>query len=226
MVKLILLFGFSMSAYSAPFLITSGQIVSTTMGQENWSLSGTGGFFAAGVDVDVAVNYCDCAFPFQLVQPLYVLLTLHSSFGFGAYSYSNGIFLVPSTGFGSVNISPQVPLPIVTEPGLYEVPYNVDASFCGTDPAPQPQRCFSAVGTAIAHYEVSSAGTSFPNFGIQPPPTLDISVQDTPEPGTLGAGTLFILVILAGRTRRSRFRTLLRPHAPAPARHSPSDSPD
>jgi hypothetical protein len=59
--------------------------------------------------------------------------------------------------------------------------------------APPNPGCFSVLGTALAHYTVLA--TSTPNAFFQPAPTIEII--STPEPGTLSAGMLAILLLFA-----------------------------
>ena len=118
--------------------------------------------------------------------------------------------MLPGAGFlggspfaiGSVFLSPQGTLPTVPGAGTYDVPFNVGGSFCVTDDphvppphAPDPA-CFSILGSAIAHYTVSSTGT--PNAFFQPVPTIEI--VPVPEPATLGAGLLVLLSMVAAKS--------------------------
>jgi len=126
----------------------------------------------------------------------------------GAKSY-----ILPGAGFlggspfalGSVFLTPQGALPTVTAAGTYDVPFNVGGSFCVTDdshvppPSPPDPACFSVLGTAVAHHTVIA--TTTPNAFFQPLPTIEI-LTPVPEPRTLGAGMLVLLLLLAAKYRK------------------------
>lgn len=204
MVKLILLLGFTVCAYSGPLLITSGSW--NLEGSGHWTFAGDG-FSASGFNDFLGLNHCGfCFAPFQLVNPLPVEVpTADGLLTLGAKSY-----ILPGVSFnggspfaiGSVFLSPQGTLPTVPGAGTYDVPFNVGGSFCVTDDphvppphAPDPA-CFSILGSAIAHYTVSSTGT--PNAFFQPVPTIEI--VPVPEPATLGAGLLVLLSMVAAKS--------------------------
>jgi len=203
MVKLILLFGFCACAYSGTIAITGGSFYLDPFGV-SWSLVGEG-FSASGWD-DHFTSHCGfCYAPFQLVNPVFGSVNaLNGYVNFGGNGYS-----LPSIGFpfgggypwgnGSVFLGPRDPLPTVTAAGTYDVPFIVGASFCVTDnpkvlPPSPPDACFSAAGTAMVHYQVFA--TADPNGFYQPLPTVSMVI---PEPGTLGAGLLVILLMLAAK---------------------------
>lgn len=208
MVKLVLLLGFSACAYSSPLLITGGNVFLAVSGVA-WSFVGDG--FSAFGSEDAFTDHCGfCFAPFQLVEPLHFpipasngLLTL------GANSY-----ILPGAGFsggspfarGSVFFSPQGALPTVGGAGTFgPIPFNVGGSFCVTDdphvlpPSPPDPACFSVLGTAVAHYTVVATNT--PNAFFQPLPTIEI-LAPVPEPSTVGAGMLGILLMLRGQYRK------------------------
>lgn len=66
--------------------------------------------------------------------------------------------------------------------------------------APPNPGCFSVLGTALAHYTVLA--TTTPNAFFQPAPTIEII--SSPEPGTLSAGMLAILLLFAAKRRQVR----------------------
>jgi hypothetical protein len=205
MVKLILLCGLSACAYSSPLLITGGTFGLSDFGV-SFSFVGDG-FSAQGSDDAFPVHCGFCSAPFQLVNPMpFTLPALNGHITLGGNSY-----ILPDAGFnggspwasGSVFLSPQGTLPMVAGAGTYNVPFNVGGSFCVTDnpqvppPTPPSPSCFSVLGTAIAHYTVSATGT--PNTFFQPLPTIEI--VPAPEPGTLSAGMLGIVLMLAAKYR-------------------------
>jgi len=207
MIKLLVLVGFSACAYSSPLLITSGSFLLSPFG-EQWSFAGDG--FSANGSSDSFTDHCGfCFAPFQLVEPLHFPITASN----GLLTLGANSYILPGAGFlgdkpyaiGSVFLTPQGALPTVTAAGTYNVPFNVGGSFCFTNdphvspPSPPDPACFSVQGTAIAHYTVVATAT--PNAFFQPLPTIEI-LTPVPEPGTLGAGMLVILLMLAGKYRK------------------------
>jgi hypothetical protein len=204
-VKLILLFGFTVCAYSGPLLITSGSWSLSDFGG-HWTFIGDG-FSASGFNDFAGLNHCGfCFAPFPLSNPVPVAVPAAN----GQLTLGEKSYILPDAGFnggspfavGSVFLSPQGTLPTVPGAGTYDVPFNVGGSFCVTDDphvppphAPDPA-CFSILGSAIAHYTVSSTGT--PNAFFQPVPTIEI--VPVPEPATLGAGLLVLLSMVAAKS--------------------------
>jgi hypothetical protein len=210
MVKLVLLFGFSACAYAGTIAITGGGFGLDPF-EVSWGLGGDG-FSASGAD-DHFTSHCGfCYAPFQLVNPVVGSVSAFN----GGLTFGGKYYMLPSLAFfgdtpwavGSVFFGPQAPLPMVTGAGTYDVPFIVSASFCVTDnppvppPFPPDPACFSASGTAIAHYTVIA--TTTPNAFFQPAPTVSVVTPvtiDTPEPGTLSVGMLVILLMLAAKCR-------------------------
>lgn len=215
-VVLIVLFEFSPYAFSSTLVITSGTF---TLGRsrEAWSFAGDG-FSAFGSDDSFSTVLCGfCSAPFQLVNPLPIptFSPVGGNFTVGGKSYilPDLVFMGTSPwAISSVFLSPQGALPTVPGAGTYDVPFTVGGSFCVTDDpnVPPPHfdmsnpACFSVIGAAIAHYTV--VAINGPNAFFQPLPTIEI--VPTPEPSTLGAGMLGILLIFA--VRRSRMLTRIR----------------
>jgi hypothetical protein len=206
MVKLILICGFSLCAFSEPLLITSGHVNLDTF-NVGWSFGGDG-FSAAGSD-DRATDHCGLCFgPFQLVDPVFSTVNAVNGFlilGNNAYTLPDLAFNFTSPfAVGSVFFSPQGILPTVTGPGTFDVPFNIGGSFCTSDqphvppPTPPNPACVSLIGSAVAHYTVIPTGE--PNAFFQPLPTFDI-VAPVPEPSTLGIGVILIPMLL-GAARR------------------------
>jgi len=210
MVKLILLCGFSLCAFSEPLLITSGHVNLDTF-DVGWSFAGDG-FSAAGFDDHFTNNCGFCFGPFQLAEP--VLSTVNAANGF--LILGNNAYKLPDLSFnfnspfavGSVFFKPQSILPTVTGAGTFDVPFNVGGSFCTTGdphvfpPTPPNPVCISMIGSAVAHYTVIPTGQ--PNAFFQPLPTIDI-VSPVPEPSTLGVGVVLIPLLLLGARRRSLY---------------------
>ena len=209
MVKLLLLFGFSAAAYSSPLLITGGSFLLDPFG-EGWSFVGDG--FSANGSSDAFTGHCGfCFAPFQLVDPVHFQVSASN----GLLTLGANSYILPGVGFlggspyavGSVYLTPQGVLPTITAAGAYNVPFNVGGSFCVTNdphmppPSPPDPACFSVQGTAIAHYTVVTTNT--PNAFSQPLPTIEV-LTPVPEPGTLGAGMLVILLMVAGKYRKVR----------------------
>jgi hypothetical protein len=208
MVKLLLLFGFSACAYSSPLVITGGSFLLSATG-EQWSFVGDG--FSANGSSDSFTDHCGfCFAPFQLVDPLHFPITASN----GLLTLGANSYILPGASFsggspfalGSVFLTPQGALPTATAAGTYNVPFNVGGSFCVTNdphvppPTPPNPACFSVLGTAVAHYTVIATGE--PNAFFQPLPTIEI-LTPVPEPGTLGAGMLVMLLMLAGKYRKA-----------------------
>jgi len=213
-VKLILLFGLSACAYSGPLLITSGSFVLNS--NAIWAFVGDGFSASGSQDFGSPVDHCGlCLAPFQLISPLHApFFSANGLLTLGAKSY-----ILPGASFnggspfalGSIFLSPQGTLPTVQGAGTFDVPFSVGGSFCVTDdpsvpppfpPNPGDPACFSVLGAAVGHYTVSA--TAIANAFFQPIPTFEI--VPVPEPATLGAGTLAMLLMLAAKVR-SRVRT-------------------
>jgi len=210
-VQLILLFGFSLCAYSEPVLITSGHL-DVALFDVGFSFVGDG-FQAQGND-DVPGSYCGfCPNGFSLINPMpFQVNAVNGILILGDKSY-----VLPSLAFmgtspwarGFVFLRPQGTLPTITAAGTYDVAFAVGGSFCVTDdpqvappfpPDPGNPDCFSVLGGALAHYTVFA--TSTPDWFFQPIPTIEI--VPVPEPGTLGAAMLALVLILATKYRTMR----------------------
>jgi len=210
---LLVFFGLSACAYSGPLLITSGSW--NLQGSGSWTFSGDG-FSASGFNDFIGLNHCGfCFAPFQLQDPLpFSSYAADGSLQIGAntYVFPNLTFMGGSPwATGQVFLSPQGTLPIVSGAGAYNVLYDIGGSFCVTNnpavPPPFPPdlsnpACLSLQGRAIAHFTV--VATSTPNAFFQPVPTIEILAA--PEPGTVGAGMLSVLLILIA-TRRAKVQT-------------------
>jgi len=211
-VTLIPLFGFSLCASSEPLLITSGRWNLVPPG--HWEFIGDG-FSAFGDNDFTDIIHCGfCLAPFQLRNPV----PLPSSAAFGVLTLGEKSYTFPNLetplhpwARGFVFLTPQDTLPTITEAGTYDVPFNVGGSFCVTDdphvvppfpPDPGNPSCFSVLGAAIAHYTVFAGNGGF----FQPAPTIEI--VPVPEPGTVGAGMLAIVLMLAAKYRTKVVLTL------------------
>jgi hypothetical protein len=193
-------------------LITSGRWNLVPPG--HWEFIGDG-FSAFGDNDFTDIIHCGfCLAPFQLRNPV----PLPSSAAFGVLTLGEKSYTFPNLetplhpwARGFVFLTPQDTLPTITEAGTYDVPFNVGGSFCVTDdphvvppfpPDPGNPSCFSVLGAAIAHYTVFAGNGGF----FQPAPTIEI--VPVPEPGTVGAGMLAIVLMLAAKYRTKVVLTL------------------
>jgi hypothetical protein len=135
MVKLVLLLGFSVCAYSGPIAITGGSFNLSSF-EVSWSLVGEG-FSASGADGHF-VTWCGFCFALlRLNDPVFSPVNAANGyFNFGGKFYglpSLAYFGDVPWGVGYVFMGPQAPLPMVTAAGTWDIPFHGGASCCITD---------------------------------------------------------------------------------------------
>lgn len=213
MFKFFLFFGLAACAYPDPLLITSGTF-SLYSSEAVFSFVGDGFSLSAMHDDGVSPGCPLCPAPYPLTAPLFSPIFAQDgqlTFGQKSYVIPHPVSFMGQSPWaeGTVFLAPQGVMPTVPGAGTYDVPFNVEGSFCVTDNGSVPPpffdpgnpACFSFIGAAIAHYKVTEA-INAPNLFFQALPTIEI--VSTPEPGTLGAGMFGVLLILAAK----RFRRL------------------